>query len=97
MKEQTEGSNQVLEALKKIQNITQEILSGSTEMSSGAGMILTEMERLQNIAVHLNTSSGSMKENIEKINTAILSVASLSDKNKELGDALQKTSDGFIL
>lgn len=97
MKEQTEGSNQVLEALKKIQNITQEILSGSTEMSSGAGMILTEMERLQNIAVHLNTSSSSMKENIEKINTAILSVASLSDKNKELGDALQKTSDGFIL
>ena len=97
MKEQTEGSNQVLVALKKIQSITQEILSGSTEMASGAGMILTEMDRLQNIAVHLNTSSKSMKENTGKINAAISSVASLSDKNKELGDELQQTSDGFIL
>lgn len=97
MKEQTEGSNQVLIALKKIQSITQEILSGSTEMASGAGMILTEMDRLQNIAVHLNTSSKSMKENTDKINAAISSVASLSDKNKELGDELQQTSDGFIL
>jgi methyl-accepting chemotaxis protein len=97
MEEQSQGSNQVLEALKKIQNITSEILSGSTEMTTGAGMIITEMDRLQKISLDLKESASDMKENIQHINTAIGSVSTLSDTNKELGTQLSKITRGFIL
>lgn len=97
MEEQSQGSNQVLEALKKIQNITSEILSGSTEMTTGAGMIITEMDRLQKISLDLKESASIMKENIQHINTAIGSVGNLSDTNKELGTQLSKITKGFIL
>jgi len=97
MEEQSQGSNQVLEALKKIQNITSEILSGSTEMTTGAGMIITEMDRLQKISLDLKESASVMKENIQHINTAIGSVSTLSDTNKELGTQLSKITRGFIL
>lgn len=97
MDEQSQGSNQVLEALKKIQNITSEILSGSTEMTTGAGMIINEMDRLQKISLDLKESAANMKENIANINTAIGSVANLSDKNKELGTKLSTITKGFTL
>ena len=50
MKEQTEGSQQVLEALDEIQNITMQIRDGSLEMNQGAAMILKEMARLEDVS-----------------------------------------------
>ena len=97
MDEQSQGSNQVLEALKRIQNITSEILSGSTEMTTGAGMIITEMDRLQKISIELKESAHVMKENIARINTAVGSVVTLSDTNKELGSQLSQITKRFIL
>ncbi len=97
MEEQSQGSHQVLEALQKIQNITSEILSGSTEMTTGASMIIHEMDRLQKTSVDLKESATIIKEHIDHINTAIGSVANLSDTNKELGSELATITKGFIL
>ncbi len=95
--EQSQGSNQVLGALKRIQNITSEILSGSTEMTTGTNMIIDEMHRLESIARGLKDGASDIKDSVSNIHNAITSVADFSNTNKDLGDKLSSTTKGFTL
>jgi len=62
MDEQAEGSRQILEALREMNDITSQVKSGSSEMSAGNRAILEEMERLRSSAFEVKSRVEAMAE-----------------------------------
>jgi len=97
MKEQTEGSQQVLEALDEIQNITVQIRDGSLEMNQGAGMILKEMSRLEDISRKVQASTQDIARSSEMIGRAIESIGDATGKNSQVVASLNEITARFKL
>ena len=88
MNEQAEGSQQVLESLRTMQNTTTLILNGSTEMNTGASMVQNEMVNLRDFAYQVKEVTQNVSDRMEQISTSVDSVASLSGENNSLSDNL---------
>ncbi len=97
MKEQTEGSRQVLEALDEIQNITVQIRDGSLEMNQGADMILKEMSRLEENSLKVQKSTQDIARSSDAIGTAIGEIAGVTEKNSVAVKSLTELTDRFKL
>lgn len=97
MNEQSEGSQQVLESLRNMQNTTSLILNGSTEMNSGAAMVQKEMVNLRDFAYQVKEVTQNVNDRMEQISNSVDSVSSLSGKNNQLSDDLYEQTKGFKL
>jgi len=97
MKEQNEGSRQVLEALDEIQNITIQIRDGSLEMTQGAQMILKEMTRLEDISLKVQKSVQDIARSSDEIERAVAVVGESASKNHTIVAALSEVTDRFKL
>ena len=97
MNEQSEGSQQVLESLRTIQNITSEILNGSTEMTTGAEMVQKEMVHLSDFAYQVKDVTQVVNNQVTVINESVGSVSALSNENNKLSDDLIEQTNGFKL
>ena len=97
MNEQSEGSQQVLESLRTIQNITSEILNGSTEMTTGAEMVQKEMVHLSDFAYQVKDVTQVVNNQVTVINESVGSVSALSKENNDLSDDLIEQTNGFKL
>ncbi|MBO4759525.1 MAG: hypothetical protein J5505_05650 [Spirochaetaceae bacterium] len=97
MNEQAEGSQQVLESLRTMQNTTTLILNGSTEMNTGASMVQKEMVNLRDFAYQVKEVTQNVYDKMEQISTSVDSVSSLSSENNNLSDNLYEQTKGFKL
>jgi methyl-accepting chemotaxis protein len=97
MKEQNEGSRQVLEALDEIQNITFQIRDGSLEMNQGAAMILKEMTRLEDISRKVQKSTQDIARASDTIGQTVEEVLDLTGKNTEVVRNLNEVTGRFKL
>ena len=97
MNEQAEGSQQVLESLRTMQNTTTLILNGSTEMNTGASMVQKEMVNLRDFAYQVKEVTQNVSDKVGQINRSVDSVSSLSNKNNDLSDELYEQTKGFKL
>ncbi len=97
MEEQTEGSRQVLEALKNIQDITVQVRNGSVEMNTGTEAILKEMGRLLNISQEVQQNSKTITAAVETISTTIESISDVSARNRATVEGLHSVTDRFNL
>ena len=97
MNEQAEGSQQVLESLRTMQNTTTLILNGSTEMNTGASMVQNEMVNLRDFAYQVKEVTQNVSDRMEQISTSVDSVSSLSSENNNLSDNLYEQTKGFKL
>ena len=97
MNEQAEGSQQVLESLRTMQNTTTLILNGSSEMNSGAAMVQKEMVNLRDFAYQVKEVTQNVSQRMDQINNSVDSVSSLSGKNNQLSDDLYEQTKGFKL
>ena len=97
MKEQSEGSQQVLEALDDIQNITIQIRDGSLEMNQGASMILKEMARLEDISLKVQKSTQDIARSSDVIGQAIEEIIAVTGKNSEGIKSLNTITGRFKL
>lgn len=97
MNEQAEGSQQVLESLRTMQNTTTLILNGSSEMNSGAAMVQKEMVNLRDFAYQVKEVTQNVSQRMDQINSSVDSVSSLSGKNNQLSDDLYEQTKGFKL
>jgi len=94
MKEQSEGSQQVLEALQEIQEITMQIRDGSLEMNQGATMILKEMSRLEDISHKVQKSTQAIARSSDTIGATIEEIMNEADIDGALvGGASLEPSD----
>ncbi|HKL85619.1 MAG TPA: methyl-accepting chemotaxis protein, partial [Treponemataceae bacterium] len=97
MREQSEGSQQVLEALDNIQNITMEIRDGSLEMNQGATMILQEMTRLEEVSLKVQRSTQNIARASDAIETTIETVVDITGQNSNVVHTLSGITTRFKL
>ncbi len=97
MTEQMEGANQVLEALRAMNDITSQVRDGSHEMSEGNTTVVREMDQLQKSAMDMSSSMDEMVQGIESLNTEAQKVSGLAESSKSTIARMNKTVGGFTV
>jgi len=95
MKEQENGSREVLTAIKDINQVTSEVQEGSSEMLRGSEGVATEMEKLGGLTRVITDSMNEMAAGANQISGAVHEVAELTHKNKDSIEGLVKEVERF--
>ena len=95
MKEQENGSREVLTAIKDINSVTQEVQQGSGEMLHGSEGVAKEMEKLDGLTRVITDSMNEMAAGATQISNAVQEVAEITSKNKDSIEGLVKEVGKF--
>ena len=95
MREQENGSREVLAAIKNISSVTVEVKSGSEEMLVGGKGVADEMRKLDQLTAVIKDSMNEMAAGVQQINRAVQEVNSLARKNKDSIEGLAEEVDKF--
>ena len=87
MEEQNEGSKQITDALKTMNDSTEEVRSASVEMANGNRMILEEVHHLQSASVAMKDGMDEMSTGAKKINDT---GANLAEMSRQITSAIEK-------
>ena len=82
MREQENGSREVLTAIKSINTVTIEVQAGSEEMLKGGEGVASEMQKLDSLTRIITDSMNEMASGAVQINNAIQEVSEITQKNK---------------
>ncbi|EFW36334.1 methyl-accepting chemotaxis protein signaling domain protein [Treponema phagedenis F0421] len=88
MKEQENGSREVLAAIKNINAVTLEVKDGSAEMLRGGEQVAEEMRKLDGLSRIITDSMNEMASGAVQISNAVQEVNEITQKNKESIDSL---------
>ena len=83
MREQENGSREVLVAIKSINSVTTEVQAGSEEMLRGGEGVAVEMQKLDNLTRIITESMNEMASGVVQINNTMQDVNALTQKNKQ--------------
>ncbi len=95
MREQENGSREVLTAIRDINQVTNEVQDGSNEMLKGSEGVATEMEKLDGLTRVITDSMNEMAAGATQISNAVQEVAEITQKNKHSIDELVKEVGRF--
>ena len=95
MEEQSIGSKQILEAIGRLQEITQQVQQGSSKMLEGSRQVIKEGANLAAATQEINSGIGEIAAGANYINSAVERVRDISDDNKEHIGALSKEVERF--
>lgn len=95
IKKQSADNDNLLNEIKIIDNVTQEVMSGSGEMLIGGNNLMTEIKRIDEFTSVIKGSMTEMSAGVTQINNSILSTKDLSGENK---NSVEKLMDiiGFF-
>ena len=82
MREQENGSKEVLTAIKSINMVTVEVQAGSEEMLKGGEGVAEEMQKLDSLTRIITESMNEMASGAVQINNAVQEVSEITQKNK---------------
>ena len=82
MREQENGSKEVLTAIKSINTVTIEVHAGSEEMLIGGEGVAEEMQKLDSLTHVITESINEMAAGAGHINNAVQEVSEITQKNK---------------
>ncbi|EFW38158.1 methyl-accepting chemotaxis protein [Treponema phagedenis] len=82
MREQENGSREVLSAIKNINSVTSEVKDDSEEMLRGGEQIAEEMRKLDNLTRIITDSMNEMAAGAVQMNNAVAEVNEITQKNK---------------
>ena len=82
MREQENGSKEVLAAIKSINTVTVEVQAGSEEMLKGGESVAAEMQKLDSLTRVITESMNEMASGAVQINNAVQEVNEITQKNK---------------
>ena len=88
MREQENGSREVLTAIKNINMVTVEVSDGSAEMLKGGEGVAEEMQKLNDLTRIITDSMNEMAAGAVQINNAVQEVNEITQKNKQNIEAL---------
>ena len=83
MREQENGSREVLTAIKSINTVTVEVQSGSEEMLKGGEGVAKEMQKLDSLTRIITDSMNEMASGAVQINNAVQEVSEITQKNQQ--------------
>jgi methyl-accepting chemotaxis protein len=90
MEEQGVGSKQILDAIAQLNNITQMVKGGSTQMLQGSREVIKESKNLAMVTQEISNGTNEMATGADQINIAVNRVNTLSGQNKKNIDILVK-------
>jgi methyl-accepting chemotaxis protein len=88
MEEQNVGSQQILESMARLNEITQRVRNGSLEMMRASKEIIDETENVGNAAQELSNGIHEVATGADQINVTVNRVQTISQENKENIDTL---------
>ena len=95
MKEQENGSREVLAAIKNISAVTMEVKNGSEEMLVGGKGVANEMRKLDQLTAVIKDNMNEMAAGVQQINRAVQEVNDLARKNKDSIEGLAEEVGKF--
>jgi methyl-accepting chemotaxis protein len=95
MEEQSLDSRQVLQAIGQVNEITQQVKTGSMEMLAGSKEVIHESNNLAKVTNEITAGMNEMAVGAEQINVAVNRVNELSGKNRHNIDMLVKEVSQF--
>ena len=95
MREQENGSKEVLTAIKSINTITIEVHAGSEEMLKGGEGVAEEMQKLDDLTRVITESMNEMASGAGQINNAVQEVSEITQKNKRSIESLAQEVSKF--
>jgi methyl-accepting chemotaxis protein len=90
MEEQAAGSHQILDAVGQLNNITQQVKSGSEGILNSSGSVIAESRNLASLTEEITDSVNNAAARTGEINSAMSHVNEISGRNKEGIEALEK-------
>jgi methyl-accepting chemotaxis protein len=88
MEEQGEGSKQILQSTGGLNEITQQVKTGSVEMLEGSKEVINESQNLEKVTQEITGGMNEMASGADQINAAIHNVNEMTIKNREAIDFL---------
>jgi methyl-accepting chemotaxis protein len=95
MEEQGAGSKQILDAIGRLNEITQMVKGGSVEMLEGSKEVIQESKNLEMATQEITNGMNEMATGADQINVAVTQVNNISGKNKDNIDILVKEVSKF--
>ncbi len=95
MEEQSEGGGQVLDALKNINEITENVKKGGDDMQNAAHIVFEKMTNLSRLTSEITSSMQEMSIGIESINSSMNSCNDLTHQNTDAIDKMTNEVDKF--
>ncbi|QEJ99078.1 methyl-accepting chemotaxis protein [Treponema phagedenis] len=95
MREQENGSYEVLSAIKAINSVTQEVQAGSAEMLRGGEQVADEMRKLDDLTRVITDSMNEMASGAVQISNAVQEVNEITQRNKDSIDNLTTEVEKF--
>jgi methyl-accepting chemotaxis protein len=83
MEEQGAGSKQILEAVARMNDLTQRVKQGSAAMLTGSRDVIEESKNLEMVTQEINNGMSDMAAGADNINEAVNRVSEISAANKE--------------
>jgi methyl-accepting chemotaxis protein len=95
MEEQSQGSQQILEAVSRLNELTQQVKGGAEEMLQGSKEVIGESKNLAHVTQELTNGMNEMATGADQINVAVTRVNEISAQNKDNIDVLVKEVSRF--
>jgi methyl-accepting chemotaxis protein len=95
MKEQGDGSKQILEAVVRLNDVTQNVKKGSQEMHRGSQQVITESKNLEQVTLEIGNGMNEMAAGAEEINAAVNRVNDITLQNREFINTLVEAVTKF--
>jgi methyl-accepting chemotaxis protein len=95
MEEQSQGSQQILEAVSHLNELTQQVKGGAEEMLQGSKEVIGESKNLAHVTQELTNGMNEMATGADQINVAVTRVNEISVQNKENIDVLVREVSRF--
>jgi methyl-accepting chemotaxis protein len=83
MEEQGQGSQQILEAIGRLNDITLMVKQGSSEMLQGSRDVIKESRNLERASGEIASGVNEMYNGADQINAAVNRVSEISNENRE--------------
>ncbi|MFP3090833.1 methyl-accepting chemotaxis protein, partial [Treponema sp. TIM-1] len=95
MEEQGTGSQQILESIARLNEITRMVKGGSTEMLEGSKEVIQESKNLEMVTQEITNGMNEMATGADQINIAVNRVNTISGQNKDNIDILVREVSKF--
>jgi methyl-accepting chemotaxis protein len=82
MNEQNAGSQQILDVINTLNDISREVEASSDVMLEGSKQVIVESERLERLTHEMTTGITEMAAGADEINHAVQQLSGVSSENK---------------
>jgi methyl-accepting chemotaxis protein len=95
MEEQGQGSKQILEAVARLNNVTNQVKQASLEMREGSQQVITESRNRATVTLEITNGMNEMSNGADEINGAVIRVNEISTLNREYINTLVEAVTRF--